>query len=81
MLREYQDQIKALRQQLDATQRGVMIREDGTVSIYARSVCICTYFVWMRGLGSRVLCILFLVSAATLALQVALVLFLFDMCG
>jgi hypothetical protein len=30
MLREYQDQIKALRDQLEATQRGVMIREDGT---------------------------------------------------
>jgi hypothetical protein len=30
MLREYQEQIKALREQLDATQRGVMIREDGT---------------------------------------------------
>ncbi|KAJ1426240.1 kinesin-like protein, partial [Ochromonadaceae sp. CCMP2298] len=30
MLREYQDQIKALRDQLDATQRGVMIREDGS---------------------------------------------------
>mmetsp|Transcript_31214 Transcript_31214/g.62040 ORF Transcript_31214/g.62040 Transcript_31214/m.62040 type:complete len:532 (+) Transcript_31214:131-1726(+) len=30
MLREFQDEIKALRQQLEATQRGVMIRPDGT---------------------------------------------------
>lgn len=30
MLREYQDQIKALREQLAATQRGVMIQADGT---------------------------------------------------
>ncbi|KAJ1401105.1 P-loop containing nucleoside triphosphate hydrolase protein [Ochromonadaceae sp. CCMP2298] len=29
MLREYQDQIKALRDQLESTQRGVMIGEDG----------------------------------------------------
>lgn len=44
MLREYQDQIKALRAQLDATQRGVMIREDGSVSVlfwYCVCVCVC----------------------------------------
>lgn len=35
MLREFQDEIKALRAQLEATQRGVMIREDGTVRVWA----------------------------------------------
>ena len=32
MLREYQDEIKMLKQQLEATQRGVRIDEDGRVS-------------------------------------------------
>lgn len=31
MLREYQDEIKRLKDQLDATQRGVIIGEDGKV--------------------------------------------------
>ena len=31
MLREYQDEIKRLKDQLDATQRGVIIGEDGRV--------------------------------------------------
>jgi hypothetical protein len=33
MLREYQDEIKRLKDQLDATQRGVIIGEDGKVKI------------------------------------------------
>jgi hypothetical protein len=37
MLREFQDEIRALRQQLEATQRGVMIRADGTVSVVVLS--------------------------------------------
>ena len=32
MLREYQDEIKRLKDQLDATQRGVIIGEDGKVT-------------------------------------------------
>jgi hypothetical protein len=40
MLREFQDEIRALRQQLEATQRGVMIRSDGTVSSYCPYVLI-----------------------------------------
>lgn len=31
MLREYQDEIKRLKEQLEATQRGVMIDENGQV--------------------------------------------------
>jgi hypothetical protein len=31
MLREFQDEIRALRAQLEATQRGVMIGDDGKV--------------------------------------------------
>lgn len=45
MLREFQDEIKALRAQLDATQRGVMIRADGTVSL---CVCLSIYALCSR---------------------------------
>lgn len=33
MLREFQEEIKRLKEQLDATQRGVMIGDDGRVEI------------------------------------------------
>ena len=54
MLREYQDQIKALRDQLAATQRGVMIQADGTVRVvfvvYFHFLCAVPTFVlkWCR---------------------------------
>jgi hypothetical protein len=38
MLREFQDEIRALRAQLEATQRGVMIGDDGKVRRALRCV-------------------------------------------
>jgi hypothetical protein len=40
MLREYQEEIKRLRDQLEATQRGVMINERGEVSYLYEFRCI-----------------------------------------
>ena len=66
MLREYQDEIKRLKDQLDATQRGVIIGEDGKVKIGKEgNKCILYYQFYSLFTLIYIFCSYFLILYAT----------------